>query len=179
MATADVVMYDEEFNQIKTIISKLRVDATAKLVFLVDKNGQQIAAPGDVAARGAMLLGAHLAGVAIEQSMLGATHACANPLTARYGTTHGIAIAIMLPHVVRWNSKDVWERYARLLGDDGAPETSGTRLADRLVTLRSVGSLPVSLSEMGVSQTELGPLADDAATQWTGTFNESLQRDLI
>ena len=48
MATADVVMYDEEFNQIKTIISKLRVDANAKLVFLVDKNGQQIAAHGDV-----------------------------------------------------------------------------------------------------------------------------------
>ena len=48
MATADVVMYDEEFNQIKVIISKLRVDANAKLVFLVDKNGQQIAAHGDV-----------------------------------------------------------------------------------------------------------------------------------
>lgn len=48
MATADVVMYDEEFNQIKVIISKLRVDANAILVFLVDKNGQQIAAHGDV-----------------------------------------------------------------------------------------------------------------------------------
>ena len=48
MATADVVMYDEEFNQIKSIISKLRIDANAKLVFLVDKNGQQIAAHGDV-----------------------------------------------------------------------------------------------------------------------------------
>ena len=42
MATTDVVMYDEEFNQIKSIISKLRVDANAKLVFLVDKNGQPI-----------------------------------------------------------------------------------------------------------------------------------------
>ncbi len=51
-----------------------------------------------------MLLGAHQAGIAIEQSMLGATHACANPLTARYGTTHGVAIAVMLPHVVRWNA---------------------------------------------------------------------------
>jgi predicted regulator of Ras-like GTPase activity (Roadblock/LC7/MglB family) len=48
MATTDVVMYDEEFNQIKTIISKLRVDANAKLVFLVDKNGQQIAAHGNI-----------------------------------------------------------------------------------------------------------------------------------
>src|SRR5206468_7130337 len=71
--------------------------------------------PEDIAARGAMLLGAHEAGIAIEQSMLGATHACANPLTARYGTTHGIAIAAMLPHVVRWNAQYVGNRYAELL----------------------------------------------------------------
>jgi len=37
----------------------------------------------------------------IEHSMLGATHAWANPLTARYGTAHGVAIAVMLPHVVQ------------------------------------------------------------------------------
>jgi predicted regulator of Ras-like GTPase activity (Roadblock/LC7/MglB family) len=48
MPSTDMVMYDEEFNQIKGIISKLRVDANAKLVFLVDKNGQQIAAHGDI-----------------------------------------------------------------------------------------------------------------------------------
>ncbi len=47
-ATTDVVMYDEEFNQIKTILGKLRSDANAKLVFLVDKNGQQIAAHGNI-----------------------------------------------------------------------------------------------------------------------------------
>src|SRR5439155_21251680 len=61
-----------------------------------------LAQPGDLVARGPMLLGAHQAGIAIEQSMLGATHACANPVTAHYGTTHGVAIAVMLPHVVRW-----------------------------------------------------------------------------
>ena len=48
MAAPDIVMYEEEFNQIKTIISKLRVDANGKVVFLVDKNGQQIAASGDL-----------------------------------------------------------------------------------------------------------------------------------
>ena len=42
MAAPDIVMYEEEFNQIKGIISKLRVDANAKVVFLVDKNGQLI-----------------------------------------------------------------------------------------------------------------------------------------
>ena len=48
MAAPDIVMYEEEFNQIKQIISKLRVDANAKVVFLVDKNGQQIATHGDM-----------------------------------------------------------------------------------------------------------------------------------
>src|SRR5881409_3318437 len=41
-------MYEEEFNQIKQVISKLRTDANAKVVFLVDKNGQQIAAHGEM-----------------------------------------------------------------------------------------------------------------------------------
>src|SRR5512144_1628658 len=45
---SDFVLFDEEFQQIKDVISKLRVDANAKVVFLVDKNGQQIAAVGDL-----------------------------------------------------------------------------------------------------------------------------------
>ena len=76
-----------------------------------------LAEPADVEARGMMLMGAHEAGIAIELSMLGATHACANPLTARYGTTHGIAIAVMLPHVVRWNGPSCGKLYADLLQD--------------------------------------------------------------
>src|SRR5687768_4721959 len=48
-----------------------------------------LAEPDDIEARGRMMLGAHLAGAAIENSMLGAAHACANPLTARYDTEHG------------------------------------------------------------------------------------------
>src|ERR1700688_3394444 len=50
MASPDLIMYDEEFQQIKEIISRLRVDANVKIVFLVDKNGQQIAANGDLEA---------------------------------------------------------------------------------------------------------------------------------
>jgi alcohol dehydrogenase len=131
----------------------------------------------DLAARGAMLLGAHYAGIAIEQSMLGATHACANPLTAKYGTIHGVAIAAMLPHVVRWNAAVVEDRFAELLqvsGDDepGArPEGAGERLATRLAALARIAGLPSSLGEVGVAEFELNALAADAAAQWTGTFN--------
>lgn len=43
-----LVMYDEEFQRISQILSRLRVDASAKIVFLVDKNGQQIAGAGEI-----------------------------------------------------------------------------------------------------------------------------------
>ena len=56
--------------------------------------------------RGQMQLGAALAGLAIENSMLGAAHATANPLTARHGIIHGHAVALMLPLVMRYNSAD-------------------------------------------------------------------------
>ncbi len=79
-----------------------------------------LAQPNDFEARSSMQVGAFLAGMAIEQSMLGAAHACANPLTARYDIAHGVALAILLPHVVRWNADFASDRYALLLaGSDG------------------------------------------------------------
>jgi alcohol dehydrogenase len=143
---------------------------------LLETNYQRVLdEPNDLAARGAMLVGAHEAGLAIEQSMLGATHACANPLTARHGTTHGVAIAVMLPHVVRWNAADkhIGERYADLLrvsGRDGG-DAPGERLAARLEELARAGGLPATLGELGVPRDGLTVLASEAATQWTGTFN--------
>jgi alcohol dehydrogenase len=110
-----------------------------------------------------MLLGAHYAGIAIEASMLGATHACANPLTATYGTPHGVAIAVMLPHVVRWNAEVVGDRYAELL--------PGKDLAARLEELARAGGLPRTLAELGASASDIPTLAADAATQWTGLHN--------
>lgn len=42
------VLYEEEFERIKHLLNTLRMDASAKIVFLVDKNGQQIAGAGEV-----------------------------------------------------------------------------------------------------------------------------------
>jgi alcohol dehydrogenase len=117
-----------------------------------------------------MLLGAHYAGVAIEASMLGATHACANPLSARYGTDHGAAIAVMLPHVVRWNAESAGARYAELLRLDGVAG-GAEPLADRLQQLSLEAGLPQRLSALGVAPEHVPELARDAADQWTGRFN--------
>ncbi|MCA1633351.1 MAG: iron-containing alcohol dehydrogenase, partial [Acidobacteria bacterium] len=78
-----------------------------------------LARPRDVEARAAMQLGAYFAGAAIESSMLGAAHACANPLTARHGTEHGRALAALLPSVVRWNSEAAGALYDELMSSSG------------------------------------------------------------
>jgi alcohol dehydrogenase len=130
--------------------------------------------PTDGEARSGMLLGAHFAGIAIEESMLGAAHACANPLTARHNIGHGLALAIMLPHVVRWNGAAAKERYAALLGaprrrarDEDAAETLARRLEDFAVA----GHMSITLSDAGVAAADVPELARLAAEQWTGTFN--------
>jgi alcohol dehydrogenase len=129
-----------------------------------------LASPGDVGARGAMLLGAHFAGAAIEQSMLGATHACANPLTRNYDTEHGAAVALMLPHVVRWNAEEVGARY-RELWQAAHARGDAVDLAARLEELSAAGGLPRRLRDARVPDADLARLAGEAAEQWTGRFN--------
>jgi alcohol dehydrogenase len=132
--------------------------------------------PDNLEARGAMQLGAYYAGVAIENSMLGATHACANPLTARYGTAHGAAIAMLLPAVVRWNEIVAANDYAWLLSWSTIAGTNNhmtptEELARRLEQLAEAGGLRSNLRAAGVKETDLPVLAVEAAEQWTGTFN--------
>jgi alcohol dehydrogenase len=130
--------------------------------------------PGDIEARSAMQLGAYFAGVAIENSMLGATHACANPLTAHYGTAHGRAISMCLPTVVRFNSGVAFERYRELLGLAGVAvrgNDPGETLAFHLERLARAGGLPTRLRDGGIRQEDFPSLAREASKQWTGTFN--------
>ncbi len=131
--------------------------------------------PGNLEARSALQLGAHFAGVAIENSMLGACHACANPLTAHYGLTHGVAIGIVLPHVIRFNAAVVGRLYGDLAHEaglvNGDRAVAAETLARRIAELMRAASLPTSLSACGVSAGILPVLAEEAAQQWTGRFN--------
>jgi alcohol dehydrogenase len=144
---------------------------------LLERNYERVLAePTDLEARGAMQLGAHFAGIAIENSMLGATHACANPLTARYGTAHGAAIAMLLPSVVRWNESAAGELYAQLLSISSANLNGGGQkpaevLAQRLEELAAAGGLRGGLRSAGIPSADLPGLAAEAAKQWTGRHN--------
>jgi alcohol dehydrogenase len=137
----------------------------------------------DLEARAAMQLGAHLAGMAIENSMLGATHALANPLTSHHGLAHGLAISLMLPHVIRFNADAVGGLYCDLAveaGLDGEPSrvsgrvsrvTGAEAIAQRVDALACAAGLPRRLADCGVSRGILPVLAEEAAQQWTGKFN--------
>jgi alcohol dehydrogenase len=131
--------------------------------------------PNDLEARGAMQMGAFLAGTAIENSMLGVCHSCANPLTAHYGITHGLAIGIMLPYVIRFNAQSVPELYSDLLEESGLQNghvgNDAETIALRLVQLMQLAGLPTTLSDCGVSQGILPLLAEEASQQWTARFN--------
>jgi alcohol dehydrogenase len=141
--------------------------------------------PTNLEARGAMQLGANFAGTAIENSMLGACHACANPLTAHYGLTHGIAIGIMLPHVIRFNASAVGGLYADLVQEvgllNGDPTAAGEILAERITSLMRATGLPTTLSACEISREILPVLAEEANQQWTARFNPRpvTQADLL
>ena len=129
--------------------------------------------PLDIEARGQMLLGAAFAGLAIENSMLGAAHSAANPLTAHFNIVHGQAVGMMLPAVVRFNAADPAARraYAELAGDAQPDGAGDGQLDARLDGLLNLAGFPRSLADCAVPRSAIPMLADEAARQWTAAFN--------
>jgi len=128
-----------------------------------------LADPTDIEARGGMQLGAYFAGLAIENSMLGAAHALANPLTAHYGIAHGQAVGLMLPHVVRFNAEQFADWYTELPLPDGTSGAEG--LSTYLTQLLERAELATKLEQLNIPAADLPQLGKDASEQWTGTFN--------
>ncbi|MCH8043202.1 MAG: iron-containing alcohol dehydrogenase [Planctomycetes bacterium] len=167
---------------LETYVSKKRNAASLAFsreawLLLGDHFSKVLDDPQDLDARGGMQLGACFAGLAIENSMLGATHALANPLTAHYGIIHGQAIGMMLPHVIRFNGEQFGDWYRDLLDctadTNGFPSPSGgsDALAGFVAELAARAKLPSRLQDCGVERGKLATLAEDATKQWTGTFN--------
>ena len=127
--------------------------------------------PRDLEARSSMQLGAAFAGTAIENSMLGAAHSAANPLTAHYGIAHGQAVGLMLPRVVEFNARDpeAHNRYLDLAILAGLEDVNA--LIAELETLLDAAGLRTGLAQLGVKSDALPQLAAEAAQQWTATFN--------
>ena len=133
--------------------------------------------PTDMDARAAMQLGAAFAGVAIENSMLGASHALANPLTSNFGTAHGQAVGAMLPFVIRFNGEHHDQWYRELLAASSeshltpSPESGSEGLAAFVESIVADAGLKVRLRDCKVNPESFPDMANQASKQWTGTFN--------
>ena len=144
--------------------------------------------PENLEARGKMLLGAAFAGTAIENSMLGAAHSLANPLTAHFNVVHGEAVGVMLPHVIRFNARNEAAKlaYAELAsGPEIACVSEGLdqaveALIARIESLLNVAGMARSLRDLKVDPKLFPTMAEEAAAQWTAKFNprEVTARDL-
>ena len=127
--------------------------------------------PNDLEARGAMLLGAHLAGLAFSNAPVAGVHALAYPLGGLHHLPHGLTNALMMRHVLSHNLEAAREHYAELaeiLDPDCAGQGSQARAAlliDRLDELAQRSGLALRLRDHGVAFDEAPVLAREAMRQ--------------
>jgi alcohol dehydrogenase class IV len=137
-----------------------------------DNLERAVGTPEDEDARGNMLIAANLA-ITIE---LGSVHAMSHPTGAIFGVPHGVANAINLPHVIRFNAEggpDIADRYgdiAELLGLESGPGV-GEALAEHVTELVVRLGLPTRLSEVGVPEAGIPQLVEGAMGDGTTLLN--------
>jgi alcohol dehydrogenase class IV len=118
-----------------------------------------VADPGDRASRSSMLLAAHLAGLAFATTGLGTAHAIGHALSAFYGTPHGVALAAVLPMVVRLNADERRDATARIADAVGV---ASDQVPEAVAALQERSRLRPTLRELGVAHRDLPELADAA-----------------
>ncbi|OYX87413.1 MAG: alcohol dehydrogenase [Rhizobiales bacterium 17-65-6] len=120
---------------------------------------------GNVAARGDMLLGSCLAGMAFANAPVAAVHALAYPLGGRYHIPHGLSNALMLLPVLRFNLSAAAPLYAELAPCVGAPTADADAFLAAIAALVAGCAMPKRLHELKVTRESLPQLARDAMQQ--------------
>lgn len=115
-----------------------------------------------------MALGQYVAGMGFSNVGLGLVHGMAHPLGAFYNTPHGVANAILLPHVMRYNSAYTGEKYRQIAQAMGADVAHATLEQAREAAIQAVEALnrdvgiPASLKEVGAREEDISDLAQAA-----------------
>jgi alcohol dehydrogenase class IV len=127
--------------------------------------------PDDRDARGAMLLGAHLAGIAFANAPVAAVHALAYPIGGLFHVPHGLSNALMLTPVLSHNMPAAMKEYAELgVLLDPALAPLGTQaqaqgFVEHVAGLCRRAGVPLRLSEVGINSSHLDLLASEAMKQ--------------
>ncbi len=125
----------------------------------------------DMEARSAMLLGSMMAGQAFANSPVAAVHALAYPIGGHFHVPHGLSNALVLPHVLRFNTKVAPQPYAELAPHvfPGLSKLEGQARAEafceELASLSARCGLQQSLREMDIPESILPKLASDSMNQ--------------
>ena len=127
--------------------------------------------PDDLSARSAMLLGAHLAGVAFSNAPVAGVHALAYPLGGLHHLPHGLSNALMLRHVLQHNAEAAREHYAEL-AEIIAPDCAGqgsqakcAALIDTLDRMIVASGIAPRLRDHGIAADDIPFLAREAMKQ--------------
>ncbi|PLT35385.1 iron-containing alcohol dehydrogenase [Bacillus sp. V5-8f] len=126
-------------------------------------------------ARIGMSQGSLLAGMAFNNSFLGLTHAIGSALSGHCHVPHGVAIGLLLPHVVEFNSSACPEKAAKISKALGVKADSldnmalqaGSSVADMV---RDIG-LPTRLRDVNVPKEKLPAIAQDSFKSGMMKFN--------
>lgn len=146
------------------------------------------AAPaGEKEAGEAMALGQYVAGMGFSNVGLGLVHGMAHPLGAFYNTPHGVANAILLPHVMRFNAGHTHEKFrdiARAMGvkvEKLRLEEARNAAVEAVLTLNRDVGIPLHLRDVGMRKEDIPMLAqaafDDVCTG--GNPREASLADII
>jgi len=156
---------------VSTLASEMTDICALRAIELIGGALQRAVDDGDdLDARDQMMLGALLAGLAINSALVGAVHALAHALGGVYDLPHGVCNGILLPHVVEFNepaAKARYTRVARIL----APGTSSRRLPGLLRSLGDRVGLPRGLAGLGVERERIPDLTRRAMADLTMTTN--------
>ena len=131
---------------------------------------QAVADGGDLAARGRMLVGSCLAGVAFLKG-LGLVHAISHNVGAAYDTHHGLTNAVLLPAVLRFNRPAIADRVAPLCQAMGLASDSFDGFYGAVCGLLDRLAIPTGLAALGVRANDLGALAERSLADGSAPTN--------
>ncbi len=166
---------DLQWSPISDVLAVGAVQLIVENIMKATENGD------DLEARGALLVGSNLAGIAFSHSMVGCVHSMAHAVGGIFRVPHGVACAILLPHGMEYNFEEAKPKFAKLaaamgeqvsgLSADDAAEKAIEAVRKLTRTLNRMGTLPLTLREVGISENDLPEIAEAAAMDGTTFYN--------
>lgn len=151
-------------NPLSDLLAKQALSMLSKNLVRACQHGQ------DIEARQAMLVGACLAGQAFSNAPVAAVHALAYPIGGIFHVPHGLSNSLVLPHVLRFNLSHAAQHYAELAAvvipeATGSEEARAEALIGAMQQIAAVTGIATRLQQVGIAESDLDRLADDAMKQ--------------